>query len=422
MVGFALLIIVSYTLLLGFQDDVGPQQPIVLIHADSVIGIGSPESGIREFLGAVKFIQGNVTVTCDRAVQNLQKSTVDLFGRVVIKQAEVTLKAPLVTYNAITSIAVAPNGVVVDSRTNTIIANSGTYSTLTSLSQFYDNVNLYGDSVKVRADTLFYDRRADTSDAFGNVWIVDSVGALVMRGNNAQRKPGLGYMRLTGNAEIWRMNSVSVDTVYLAADTIISRKRIGADTLVAIGGVSMVQRGVSSRSDTMTYSDNDGKFHLLGSPVLWSDSTLLIADTILAYAPERVLDSIVGRGKGLMISRSDSTRPERYDQVGGDRINLTVQQDTIKKLIATGSARSITYRTEEERGEGLATVAADTIKVSFNDGIVEDVFWLGGVEGEHHPEPVVAGREGDYRLPGFRWRTDRPLRKVIQLHGIFRLK
>jgi lipopolysaccharide export system protein LptA len=395
----------------GHAQQDGPALPIILEHADSLVGAGPAESGTREFLGNVRFRQGNVTVTCDRAVQNVALNTADLYGKVVVRQGDVTITAPFLTYDGNTHLARAPRRLTVREGASTISARRGEYSTLTHVTTFMDSVVAVDDSVRLWADTLVVDRDRDTSLAIGNVVVRDSVGSIWMAGDRATRKPDRGETRVTGDARVWQIDTGAVaDTFFVSGDTLVATRGGGADAYRAYGHTTLVRGGVAARADTMLYDESTGRIDLMGRPVLWSDSMLLVADTIVALAPGRSLRSVIGRSGGILVSRTDTTAPDRFDQVGGDVVTLRIERDTVRELLAIGRAQSITFRSEGESKEGLAKVAADSIRAIFDGGQLSDVYWLGGVEGEHHPEPVVAGRATEYRLPNFVWRTDRPQR------------
>ncbi len=394
------------------QDRDGPTLPIILDHADSIVGSGPIESGIREFVGHVRFTQGNVTVECDRALHNVSANSVELFSNVKIQQQGLVLTAPYVTYSGTTHIALAPRGVVVREKASTIQARHGTYSTVTHVVVFRDSV-IARDSAMLWADTLVYDRDSDTTLARGNVLIIDTLQRLVTRSQYAFRDPNRHIMRLERDAHVWQWSTSDTtatmpDTLYLAADYIDSRRTERGTVYHATSRVHMTRGEVAARCDSLVADRTGGSTEFYGTPVVWSDSMQLHADTIVALAENDELRSIVGRGAAILVAQTDSLRPERVDQIAGARVTLSVRQDTIRQLEALGDAQSITFRSEEQRGDGLAKVASDTIRVLFDRGQLTDVIWLGGVEGEHHPEPVVAGRAETYRLPQFRWRTDRP--------------
>lgn len=399
----------SCSLVLSAQDQEGPQLPVILEHADSLVGVGAVESGKREFFGNVRFTQGNVTITCDRAVYVTATNSAELFGRVVVRQGTTTISAPYIFYNGETHIADASRGIKVDEGARTISSKKGLYSTVTHVSTFIDSAVVLDDSIRIWSDTLVFDRDADTSYASGRVVISDSVGSAWLRGDRAFRDNRSRFTRMTGNAAAWQWDTTDLtDTIYVAADTLVMTHKDGENVYRAVSLVKLVRGSVAALADTMVYGSLAGDFDLRGHPVLWSDSLLLSADTIQAFAPGRKLRSVVGRSAALLVSRSDTTNLDRFDQIAGDHIVLTIETDTVRQLSAIGNAQSITFRSEGARPEGLAKVVSDTIRANFEHGQLSDVYWLGGIEGEHHPEPVVAGRADTYRLPGFVWRTDRP--------------
>lgn len=416
--------ILTWSLAVGTaQERDGPALPIILEHADSIVGSGPIESGTREFLGHVRFSQGNVTVECDRAIHNVLANSVDLYTNVNVTQGGLHLKAPFVTYNGNTNIAVASRGVVVRDKGATIQARSASYSTVSHIVVFRDSV-VARDSTRLWADTLVYDRDEDTTSARGSVVIIDTAERLVTRSSYAFRNPSEQYLRLRGDAQVWQWSAPtateSSDTLYLSADEIVSMQAGGATIYQARWHVVMTRASVAARCDSLVADRAAGRSELYGTPVVWADSMQLHADTIIAYGEEDALTSVVGRGSAILVAQTDSLRPDRMDQIAGQRVTLSIEHDTLRSLEALGDAQSITFRAEDQRPEGLAKVASDTIRVLFEKGQLTDVVWLGGVEGEHHPEPVVAGREDTYRLPQFRWRMDRPKANALPTAPAFR--
>ncbi len=392
-----------------YSQQAGPTLPIILEHADSLVGTGQINTGTREFIGNVRFTQGNVTVKCDRATQYLVDNRADLSGNVVIIQQGAVVTAPFISYDGVQFIATAPRGLQVLERGSKIASRRGWYSTKTHIATFADSVRALDDSTSLWADALVYDRDQDTALAVGNVLLTNRDGSVVMAGDTGLRKPGMGLMRMVGSARLWQTDTAGInDTLLVLADTILFVSSTESDSFEAFGNASLVRGSVSAKAGRMLYSESTGRFNLYELPVLWSDSMLLKADTIIAEAPGRVLEAVIGMGNAILVSRTDTLDNERFDQIGGGQIRLTIQNDTVRRLVSSGSARSITFRTEDERREGLASVASDTIEADFTSGVLSDVYWLGGVEGEHHPEPVVSGRATTYRLPNFVWRTDRP--------------
>ncbi len=404
----AALILVLSSHAVWAEDAPRAGQPVVLEWADSLVGMGDPASGIREFVGNVRFRQGNVTVTCDRAVQNVAQNVVDLYGKVVVTQEGLQLRAPIARYDGNQRLATASGNIILLEGRRTIRATSGTYSTATRTATFHDSVSAADDTVLVWSDHAVYHRDSRRTLANGNVVVWDTVRSTRLRGDSVIYNPASHESKAWGNAAAWMWEPGKQDTTLMMADT-LHQMGDRARRYHASGNVELISGSLAARCQSLVYDDSSGHTRLLSDPVVWADSTQLIADTIDVEAPGRKVHTITGRTNALLASRTDTLRPSRFDQVCGNLVWLDVKQDTIRQLTAIGDAQSITFSAEEEQADGLARMKSDTIKAYFVDGKPDDIYWLGGIAGEHHPEPLVQGRELSYRVPGFEWRVDRPV-------------
>lgn len=404
-----LLMLVIAPFVMTAQDETGPQLPIVLEFADSLVGRGTTETEERAFLGNVRFRQGNVTVRADRAVQHIAANRVDLIGRVRVTQGSLVIEAPSVTYDGTTNIAVARNGATVRDGARTVRSKTARYSAKTHIVRFAGEVHMQDDSLRMVADSLDYERDTDRRLAWGNVAMADRDGASWLQGDSVLHDAGRRTTTIAGNARIWQHDGA--DSLFVQANRVVTERSAG-DAFVAVGNVSVVRSTLSARADSIHYDEVSGQMYLHRNPVVWSDSTMLKADTINLVAPDRIVRSIVGAGNAFMTSRTDTVRPDRFDQLRGDTIVFTIDQDTVRMVEAVGNTQSLYFGTDDGEPQGLAQFASDTTKILFVQGSPDDVIWLGGIRGEHHPESVVAGKPTTYRLPGFLWRDDRPARAL----------
>lgn len=404
-----LLMLVIAPFSMSAQDETGPQLPIVLEFADSLVGRGTTETEERAFLGNVRFRQGNVTVRADRAVQHVRANRVDLLGRVRVTQGSLVIEAPSLTYDGTTNIAVARNGATVRDGARTVRSTTARYAAKTHVVRFSGDVRMQDDSLRMVADSLDYERDTDRRLAWGNVAMVDREGASWLRGDSVLHDAERRTTTIIGNARIWQHDGA--DTLFVQADRVVT-ERSPADAFVAVGDVSVVRGTLSARADSILYDEASGRMYLHRDPVVWSDSTMLKADTINLVAPERIVRSIIGAGNAFMTSRTDTVRPDRFDQLRGDTIVFTIDHDTVRMVEAVGNTQSLYFGTDDGEPQGLAQFASDTTRILFIEGAPDDVIWLGGIRGEHHPESVVTGKPATYRLPGFLWRDDRPRRAL----------
>lgn len=396
------------------QDDVLPQPPVILDHADSVVGSGPVDAGRREFRGNVQFRQGNVTVTCDRAIHDVFANRLDLRGRVVIVQDGMRLTAPVVLYDGNSTVATAPDGCVVHEGSRTIRSKAATYSTSQRIAVFVDSVRVVDDSMRIWADTVTYNRRSKISEARGRAILVDTLGQRWTQGDTLLYDPTQRTLVVRGRARAWTVEES--DTTFLSGAELRTHRSIG-NTSIATGEAVLVRGNVAARADTMVYDENLGMVNLRTNPVVWNDSLQLFADSIDIHAPGRKLSSVLGRGAAMLVSRTDTLFPDRFDQLAGARITISVLDDTVRTVVSVGQAKSVTWKSEQGQGEGMVKFASDSIEMDFEAGQPVDIRWLGSIEGEHHPENIVAGRVSEHLLKGFQWHVNRP--KLLPLPSPF---
>lgn len=416
MIHVFLIIMLSLALVptLPAQDAVGPEIPIILEHADSLVGSGPMGSAVRTFIGNVRFAQGNVTGRCEKVLHDVARNSVELIGSVLIRQGDLIITAPAITYEGATSVATATNGIRVQQRDVVVTGKIGSYDMRRRMASFRRNVHAVDDSVRILCDSLEYDRDRDTMLARGNVQIYDSTGNALFRAEVARRDAAGRSIELIGAAQAWSWSSDSsdaTDTTFIAGDKLQSGPSPeggSASALVAKGNVQMVRGSTASRSGALQYDEAAGIILLTESPTVWSDSSVLQAATITAESKDRQLRTVIGTGKAVLLSPSDTLTPARFDQIAGNTIVMRFASDTVRTLRADGDAVSITFRKESGERKGLAKVAADTIEASIISDEVTDVIWLGGVSGESHPERLVRDKESVFLLPGVHIPDDRP--------------
>jgi lipopolysaccharide export system protein LptA len=406
----------------------GPSQPIILNHADSLVGGTSPEGPTRELIGNVSITQGNVNITCNRAIQYMATNRVELIGNVRIEQGTLTILAPRVDYNGAANQSYANNGIKVIDRATTVNATQGTYSTITHIVNFRQNVVVEDDSLKIWADALDYHRDTENSFAKGDVLLKPKGSRTYLEGDSIANLRRENYFSVSGSPMLLQIDSVrtedeafkngfTYDTIIISSQFMESHR--GADErYLATGNVEMTRGVIASRSDSAIYEKSNELIRLLKTPILWMDSTQLFADTMNIAIPQRKLRAIYALNKAIAVSRDDSVYTDRLNQLTGKNITINIAEDDIQNILSEGDAKSLYFLFSEEGADGLARNTADTIQVMFADGEANNINWLGAIEGESFPEKIIAGKANEYNLPEFRWSPNRPLKKSLRKRRI----
>jgi len=462
------------------DPDLAPNQPLILQHADSLVGVMTASGMVRELIGNVSLMQGSVLVTCDKAIHYMQQNRAEMLGNVVLTQNTVTMKTPRGVYDGNSRIVSGSQGIYLQDRNTVLTAREGVYSTALKIARFFRNVTVETDSLIITSDTLEYHRSSQNSYATGRVAVQGKYTTAYLQGDSLVNIPNDHYTRVscyktsTSASQVnnavqntkWRLqqalvsqiDTVAVDTVWAHNDSLAQATKrpdtaktvrriitrldtlcIAGDVLeafrtqrseryVATGNVKLTRTGgknaIAARAGKGVYEKSLDRIWMLNTPLLWLDSTQLRGDSILITIREKRLERIQAYANAFAATKNDTSRQDRIDQLAGDNIIINAQRDTLRSIIAEGNAFNLYFisseseqtssvksnapATKRKQPDGAARNAADTIKVLFLGGEPDEIVWLGKVEGEHLPEPIVQRTLATLNLKNFAWFDDKP--------------
>jgi len=404
------------------------EQPIILKYADSLVGTRGENASIREFDGNVVLIQGDVTVKCNKAVQYVEENRADLIGNVHINQKDLDLYTPKGRYNGRSKIADAYNGVKITDRKTTLTATEGIYSTSTQIANFNKDVKIEDDSVVIFSDRLIYHKSNRNSFAYGNVLIKGKYSKAFLFGDTVNHYPNLSHTYVSGNPKLFQIDSVKVDSLVADIDTLnmsfgmykfdtLSVKSITMESYQGRGdedevfyfldSVEIVKGELAARADTAVYNKTNGTINLVGKPVVWYDATQLFADSISIFVPDMKLVELRSVGNSVVISKDDTSNLSRINLIIGNEIVIKFENDSINAIFSNGNAKSLYFMSSDSASEGAQRSSCDSLVVLFELGEVNEINWLGGINGEFFPEDIIAEPKTLY-LPGFKMFEYRP--------------
>ncbi len=395
-------------------------EPIILKHADSLLGTTSEAGAVRRVKGNVTFLQGNVTVTCSEAIQYLDQNRVELSGNVVINQGTVTLRTPHGEYNGNTRTAFGRSGVTLTDRDTKLSAIEGFYSTADRIADFYRNVVVENDSMLVYSDTLKYLRDSQNSFANGSVSAFGKYESVRLYGDSLSNFPSQRYMRVAGGTPLFcRIDTVkkqttdtaaalAFDTLCISGTVLEAFRDVGNERYIATGNMRLTRGSLAARSTIGTYSHSFENIQLQGAPVIWMDSTQLSGDSIAISLRNQGLERIAAFRNAFAATKSDTVQGDRIHQITGDNIFIAVSKDTLRRITAENKAFSLYFLYKEGTPDGVSRSSADMITIDLEHGQASNVHWTGKVDGEYLPEAIISNHLNEFNLRNFRWLTNRP--------------
>ena len=358
---YLLLISLSAISIYGQNED----ERITVI-GDSLVGKIVDGQSIREVIGDVHLKQGNVVITCDKAIQYLVQNEAELIGNVIAKQDSLTLKTEKGYYYGNLKKTKSTSGIILDDTQVILSADSGQYffdearaffqtnvkledsaSTLISdeLTYFRDedksiavgNVNIKDISNIILADTLTHFRKTKYSIASGEVSIRNLRDNLTIFGNHLEDDGQLKYTLIDENPVLMQIDTtiskedeaqtrVSIDTLLIKSKSMESF-RSGTNMFKATDSVKILRGSFASVNDLTTYYRSDEKIitdkisENASRPILWYENSQLIGDSITIYLDEGQITNLVVDYNSFMLSQN-KTHLRRFDQTSSDSVDL----------------------------------------------------------------------------------------------------
>ena len=440
-----LLVLFFVSCLLTAQQNKDPMRVI----GDSLIGRVENGQSIREVIGNVVMTQGNVNITCDRAIQNISMNSAELISNVVVTKDTIEILTERAFYFGNEKFTYSDTTLSLEDGHLVLTAESGyfyfdidkaifkfnvqlidsanilnsdklTYWNKTNKAIAVGNVEITNNETTIYADSLIHFREINHTEAFSNVVIDDPKNNLVITGEYLIDDGEQNYSRITGSPLLRKIDTTStgnLDTLYIKSEVLESiedsTKRLIAtdsvkiirDDFLSISNIAILFR---DENRILTYKNETDNI----PPILWYKNSQVFGDSINIYLKKNQLEWIKIRNNATIISQN----PEyvfRFDQITGDEIELYFSEQGLTRTEVLENVLSIYYLYEDEKPNGLLKSSSQRAKMIFEDNAVIDVRLFQSVESEYHPENLVEGKEKDFTLPTFIVYDNKPNLKDI---------
>lgn len=435
---FPIKIIILSIFLYHFYTEAYGQdkEKIILEWADDFFFETTETEQLRKLVGNVKLRQGKISVTCDRAIQNLDKNNANLIGNVKIYQDDMVLSSPEIFYDGNTGIATSEKDLKIVDKKTVLTAEKGKYFTNTLIADFNENVLIEDDSVKIYADRIVYYRKSGNREAYGKVLVKGKAIDAILACDTVFSSVNPRKTVATGSPVLFKIDTIyksvievkdsaeyeivgdkfrRFDTLSLSSDTIISFKNSTNEYYDFRQNVEIVGMGLASRSAFSFYDRRDNFLELTGSPIIWYDSTQLYSDSTVIYFSGERPDSIIAHRTAFAGTRNDTADINKIDQLSGDLIKILFRNDSLFAINSFGNSKSLYYLLNDEGTEGAARNGAEIILIEFDEGKPVFIDWLTAVEGEFIPNKLILMNPKSYNLPAYKWTEERPKGKILRL-------
>ncbi len=256
------------------------------------------------------------------------------------------LTSDTLNYNTNTKIADIVGPSVIQSDSGTIYSHSGWYNTATDQSQLLSRSTVVSkDKYKtITADTLFYNRTTGFGEAFGNMYLTDTLKKVILTGNYGWYNERTENAFATDSAQFIEYSRG--DSLFLHADTL---KMITVEKnnheVKAYHGVRFYRIDLQGVCDSLQYNSKDSVLNLYQDPILWNSGYQLTGDTIQIFMNDSTVDFVHVIDYAFAMEKVDSTY---FNQLKGNDLKAYFDAGELKKIYVSGNAETIFYPMEKD--------------------------------------------------------------------------
>jgi len=430
-------------ILFSFQPIFGQGKEII-VTGKTLRGYVVENEDFREVTGNVVMVQGDVVITCDRAIQNMTKNSAELIGNVIVTSDTVKIYAPRGFYFGNEEMAFSNSGVRLIDGIMELTAKNGYYYFEEDKAHFYDKVKLIdtartlysselyhyhkenrtlatgkalvSDSVStLRADTVINFRDKKETFAYGRVSIQGIEDNVIIFGDSLSDKSENEYTRITGNPFLMKEDTTEsgeIDTLFISS-VIMESIKDSQQTLIMTDSVKILRQDLASVNDITYFYRSQDRIETYkvsedeDQPVVWNENTQLLGDSMSIFLDGNRLDHVEVFRNTSIISDVENY-PERHDQISGDYVLMNFEEGRLSNTYVKGSVLSIYFLFEEEQPNGILKSSSEEAKILFEENKVTDVKLYGSPITEYHPENLVVDKIYDFLIPTYSIKTNKP--------------
>ena len=298
---------------------------------------------------------------------------------------------------------VSPTNITSDDGTF-VYGERGDYDTNTDEAFLLDRSYIIKDMRKIVADSLYYCKGKDVSEAFGDVVITDEENLCMLTANYCQYNQTTGFALATDSAVAYEYSQK--DTLYVHADTLkMFTYNLNTDSvyrdLHAYHHVRMYRVDVQAVCDSMVTHELDSCTYMYGNPVLWNEGQQAKGDEIRVYNNDSTIDWIHIIGKASTVEKIDSLC---FNQIESKEMFTYFKHGQLDRNEAVGNV-FVAYYMQEDDGFMIGMVYNETTKaIMYMENKKPKKIWMAGSTGTMYP-PTGIPKDKCY-LARFVWLDD----------------
>jgi lipopolysaccharide export system protein LptA len=362
------------------------------------------EKELAYYPNHAKIKDGKNTLTSKKGYYYSNSSDFFFKDSVVLINPEYSMFSDTLKYNTITKESNFMGLTLIRSKQNQIVCYAGFYNTLNETARFWNKAQLIGNNGKsIYADSLIYNRKTGLGLGYGHIVIKDTAQKITGFGDLGSYNELKEFAWLTKNA--FGFYLLDGDTLWAKSDSIFYQ---GDSTKLKLKfefrhHAKFYKSDLSGYSDTLLYQGLDSSLYVFGKPILWIDSSQVVAKHIKLGLKNNKPDSIFLNEKAMISSEAFK---ENYNQVKGRIIKGKFIDGKLNYLESIGNSQGLYYvQDDNKEWIGANKSIAARLGILFESNKISLIKLLQNPEGKFIPLEQISSE--DKYLPDFKWEYSR---------------
>ena len=341
----------------------------------------------------------------------LRTNKFQAFNRVDVTNKDSKLISERLDYFTSTGIAEIYGPSTITSAENSIYTEKGHHNSKTNISHFLDNSKIFYGDRTIEGDSLYYNKNIDYASATGNIIVLDTANASIIKGGYAEYFKAKDSVYITDKAVA--ISVLENDSLYIHGDKLMVTGKVDERIVKAFYRVKLFKSNLQGKCDSLVSEEKTGLTKLFTNPVLWAEENQITGDTIQFISNQKTeqLDSLKIKNNGLMVQKDSAG----YSQLKGKNMFGKFKDNKLISLDAVGNSETLFFL-RSETGELFGIdkkQCSQNILILLENNDVKSIDYYQTIKGYTYPPSEFKElKEEEKLLKGFVWReNERPLTK-----------
>ena len=343
-------------------------------------------------------------LTSKKGYYNVNSNLASFKDQVQVTNPDYTMYADSMQYNSRTKdIYFVSETTVINKDSSRAVYQSGTYNTITKMSDLYEGVG-ESEDYTIEGDEYDLDAIRNIARVRGNVVMSSKKENLIIYGQASDYFKDKGITKVYNNAFVAKVTEDN-DTLFMTADTLVSidHKDPEKKRILAYHKVKIFKKDLQGIADSLEYRAADSMIFFYKDPVLWTEGNQLTADSVSMLIENNTISKMYLIDDAFVISQDTI---KNFNQIKGREMTADFAGRNISKVIVEGNGESLFFALDDEDQSfmGMNKIICSNITIRFRDGNVNNLSFYVKPEASFIPPHEL--KKEDKTLKGFEWRAD----------------